>query len=88
MEPELTAMHIRAGRAYGRDATCGSEARPKVRYGSEEAADKAAAKMSVVYGKFMEGYPCAWCQDWHIGRAMTPEEVRMFLTTEGDERNG
>lgn len=67
-------LHLRAGRAYGREATCGT----KIDYKSEESASKAAEKLSVKFDKAMEGYPCIWCTGWHIGRAMTEAERVQF----------
>jgi hypothetical protein len=73
MDPKTHELHLAAGRAYGRDATCGK----KVDYKSESTADRAAQAMN----KFaktrheLEAYPCAWCEGWHIGRAMTQEEL-------------
>ena len=28
--------------------------------------------------KKVEAYPCIWCDGWHVGRAMTPEEYDQF----------
>jgi hypothetical protein len=88
MEADVAAMHIRAGLAYGRDSTCGRQDKPKVDYDSEATAVKAAAVMSVKYGRAMEAYPCGWCSGWHIGRAMTEEEIGTFLIGEGEDGNG
>lgn len=63
-------MHLSAGRAYGREATCGK----KIDYRSEETAARAAERMMAKGSKELEAYPCVWCNGWHIGRAMTPEE--------------
>jgi len=74
MEPDIRMMHLAAGFAYGKDATCGT----KVDYKSEPSADKAAAAMSAKGSKTLEAYPCFWCHGWHIGRAMTTEEQERF----------
>lgn len=85
MDHATWRMHVRAGLAYGQDATCGPPGKPKVDYGSEETAVKVALLMSVKHGKAMEGYPCGWCRGWHIGRAMTPEEIERFSDEEGQD---
>lgn len=73
MDPEIHDLHIRAGRAVGRERTCGQ----KVAYGSEETASKAAASMNrkPKTRNVLEPYPCAFCGKWHIGRAMSREEL-------------
>jgi hypothetical protein len=75
MDAVIVAMHLAAGREYGREATCGT----KVKYGSEETAIFVAANMTIKFNRSMEGYPCFWCDDWHIGREMTPEECEQFM---------
>jgi hypothetical protein len=73
MNEETRAMHLAAGKAYGRGATCGV----KVDYTNETSADKAAAAMTAKNAgtKVLEAYPCYWCCGWHIGRAMTEPEM-------------
>jgi hypothetical protein len=71
-------MHLAAGKAYGRDATCGSEEKPKQKYTTCDGAARAAVRMSERYGKDMEHYPCYWCDRWHIGRTMTAKERKQF----------
>lgn len=69
-------MHLRAGEAYGRDATCGL----KVDYKREESAIRAAQAMTAkrTDGKRLEAYPCFFCAGWHVGREMTDEERARF----------
>jgi hypothetical protein len=74
MDPAEYEMHIRAGTAYGEEATCGR----KQDYKGELAASLAAVEMSMKYGRALEGYPCGFCQGWHIGRKMTAEERARF----------
>lgn len=74
MDDATHQLHLVAGRAYGREATCGK----KVDYKSEESADRAAQSMMRKGSKDLEAYPCYWCQGWHIGRAMTDEERGRF----------
>lgn len=71
-------MHLAAGEAYGREATCGN----KIDYKGEERASQAATTLSAKYGRDMEGYPCFFCGGWHIGRAMTPQERESFMPDE------
>lgn len=79
MDDATRKMHLRAGEYYGRTATCGDDEgkRKKVNYGSEETADGAARALTTKKKK-LEAYPCHWCEGWHIGRAMTPEEITRF----------
>jgi hypothetical protein len=74
MSEEEIQVHLKAGEAYGRDATCGT----KVNYAGEERAVLAAKRLSEKYRRDLEGYPCFWCKGWHIGRAMTKEEWAEF----------
>jgi hypothetical protein len=76
MDQATHDMHIRAGTAYGKAATCGQ----KVDYRTEESADRSAAVMMRKGSKALEAYPCAFCQGWHIGRAMTEAERVQFST--------
>lgn len=75
MYQSIYRMHLVAGKTYGEEATCGS----KIDYRSEASAAKAAIKMGAKYSdKDFEEYPCCWCGGWHVGRAMTEEEVVKF----------
>lgn len=78
MDAETVAMHLRAGKAYGEEATCGS----KVKHLSEDVASRMAASLNRRVNKThdVEPYPCFWCQNWHVGRTMTPEEVEQYST--------
>lgn len=73
-------LHLRAGKAYGRDATCGT----KIDYRSEESALRGATAMAIKHGRQLEHYPCFWCSGWHIGRAMSEAERRQFAVPEED----
>lgn len=77
MSPELFELHINAGRRAGRDKTCGT----KVGYPTEYSAIRAAEAMNKksTTRKPLEGYPCAFCEKWHIGRQMSLEELRSYL---------
>lgn len=70
-------LHIQAGTIAGREATCGT----KVDYQSEETAAKAALTMNAKprTRSVLEPYPCAFCHGWHIGRAMSVEDMRAFI---------
>ena len=76
MDEATRQMHLEAGRQSGRDATCG----PKIDYKSEESAVRAAEAMNSKQKvrKPLEAYPCYWCEGWHIGRAMSTEELAEF----------
>lgn len=69
-------MHLDLGRAYGQEATCGT----KIDYRSEFSADRAATSMNKKADKPLEAYPCAWCDGWHIGRALSEEEKQQYLS--------
>lgn len=73
MDPHVHDLHIRAGTRAGRERTCGK----KVDYRSEESAEKAAARMNAkpTTRNTLEPYPCAFCHGWHVGRAMSLEEL-------------
>ena len=74
VDPEVHALHIRAGLAAGKERTC----EKKVRYSSEQSATKAATAMNAKPStrKTLEAYPCAFCNAWHVGRAMSLEELQ------------
>lgn len=76
-------MHLAAGQAYGREATCGK----KIDYKGEERAAQAAATLSAKFEKDMEAYPCFFCGGWHIGRTMTPMERESFVISK-EETSG
>jgi len=80
MDERLVAMHLRAGEAYGREATCGPAVKPKVKHINEDVATRAAASLNRQTAKThdVEPYPCFWCGSWHVGRAMTLEEVERY----------
>lgn len=41
---------------------------PKVTYGSQNSANKAAQKMAEKKGCYFSVYKCIYCDGWHIGR--------------------
>jgi hypothetical protein len=75
MDDAVRLAHLSAGAAYGREATCGK----KIDYFSEASATRAAEAMMAKGSKPLEPYPCYWCLGWHIGRAMSPDELAPFL---------
>lgn len=79
MDADVQEMHKRAALYYGEESACGS----KIRY-SEDSAARAAEAMTAKYQgtKALESYPCPWCESWHIGRQMTPEEQEMLSQPE------
>lgn len=65
------AVRLVSGLAYGRDRTCGN----KLDYPCLEAAQEAA-----VGGRFgFEGYPCAWCLGYHVGKRMDDAEMASWV---------
>lgn len=71
-------MHLAAGKAYGRESTCGPPDKPKQKYNSENTSMRAAKRMSERLGRELEAYPCCWCHYWHIGRELTAAERDQF----------
>jgi len=71
-------LHLRAGRRAGVERTCGK----KVAYPAEDSATRAAVAMNAkpTTRKPLEAYPCAFCEQWHIGRAMSLDELRSSAT--------
>jgi len=74
MDDHTRTMHLAAGLAYGREATCGL----KIDYRSESSAERAAEAMTAKSGRALEAYPCVWCEGWHIGRKMDEKERQEF----------
>jgi hypothetical protein len=77
MDAELRELHLNAGRKAGADRTCGK----KVRYPAEASAVRAADEMNQkpTTKKPLEAYPCPFCEQWHIGRAMSIDELRSYV---------
>jgi hypothetical protein len=76
-------MHLAAGQAYGRVATCGPANKPKVNHCTEDIAARVAAKLNARPSRDhdVEPYPCHWCGGWHVGRVMEAAERERFFTT-------
>ena len=68
MDQHLHDLHLKAGRVAGQEKTCGK----KAAYASEEAATRAAAAHNRWDKRRhdVEPYPCAFCQQWHVGNIM------------------
>jgi hypothetical protein len=64
MTPEDIRMHLAVGRYYGKDASCGY----KIRFETEESADKQLANFTASgkMNKSLEVYPCYWCSETRI----------------------
>jgi hypothetical protein len=50
----------------------------KVKYDTEQQAEKSAKRNGKKWGKEMNAYPCYWCNHWHIGRKMSKEELERY----------
>lgn len=81
MTPEEIAMHLAAGRYYGKESACGK----KIKHDTFEKADHHAFHQNYSGGIHdVEAYPCYWCSPgnyvytWHVGRTMTADERAMF----------
>lgn len=79
MNEATRELHLHIGRVYGRVSTCGPPEKPKIDYRRFDRARETALTLSTKFGKPMEPYPCYWCHGWHIGRALTMEEIDRFL---------
>ncbi|MDQ3337535.1 MAG: hypothetical protein M4D80_20420 [Myxococcota bacterium] len=77
MDEELRQLHLNAGRKAGESRTCGT----KIRYPALESAQRAAESMNAKpkTKNTLEPYPCPFCETWHIGRAMSLEELRSYV---------
>jgi len=75
MTQEMQELHREASRVTGRDLACGT----KVDYVSESTAARAAVAMNKRMTRVLEPYPCHWCKGWHIGRTMSPDEMREII---------
>jgi len=68
MDSYLYRLHLEAGRRSGEAVTCGR----KQRFLTEDAARFAA----IVHNRWekprhdVEPYPCAFCDEWHLGKIM------------------
>jgi hypothetical protein len=77
MNEDIYNLHLTAGMAIGREKTCGQ----KINYQTEETAIEAATRMNSKPNtrNILEAYPCIFCRGWHIGRAMTREELNSYI---------
>jgi len=77
VDENLYNLHLKAGRIFGEQSTCGS----KRKFSCELEAQKAAD----AHNKWdrrksdAEPYPCAFCKAWHIGRKMTVEYLKSVV---------
>jgi hypothetical protein len=84
MDRRLYDLHLRAGQISGREKTCGK----KTAYQTEEQALLAAAAHNrwAARRHDVEPYPCAFCQQWHIGGIMPVEVLEAIVAgTKGNE---
>jgi hypothetical protein len=77
MNEDIYNLHLNAGKAIGKDKTCGCKIDYKTAEKANEAADLMNSKPNT--RNILEAYPCAFCQGWHIGRAMTREELESYI---------
>ena len=80
MDPTLYNLHLHAGRLSGEAKTCGK----KARYVSEELALASAASHNRWKERRhdVEPYPCAFCEQWHIGGIMPIEVLEQMAKSE------
>jgi hypothetical protein len=61
----LRLVSARRRSSNEKERACGS----KVRYGSQETADRATSAMLKKTGQTLESYECRFCHKWHIGHS-------------------
>jgi len=79
MNEDTHEFHLYVGSVYGRVPTCGPPEKPKIDYKGFERARSVALVLSEKFGSPLEPYPCYWCTGWHVGRALTMEEINRFM---------
>lgn len=84
MEINLMVLHLLAGMSCGKEATCGPEAKPKIKHSREEDAIRHANGLNNNPRAHhrVEPYPCPYCYFWHVGREMTMEELKSLAEME------
>jgi hypothetical protein len=80
MNVDIQKLHIQAGLVIGIDKICGK----KINYATEEKAAQYAEKMNSKAStrNTLEGYPCAFCQGWHVGKEMSRSELESYIEKE------
>jgi hypothetical protein len=83
MDPRLYQLHLHAGRLSCEEKTCGK----KTRYLTEEQALAAAANHNRWKERRhdVEPYPCAFCNQWHIGGIMPVALLESMTQPESSE---
>ena len=77
MNAELYRLHLEVGRRMGEGSACGK----KNRYETEEEG-MAASEAHNRWDKRrsdVETYPCAFCDQWHIGKIMPVELLKSII---------
>lgn len=74
MDDLTREMHLAAGREHGEQVVCEG----KTKYTAEVNATEEAARITSKRLP-IEAYPCAFCDHWHVGRALTPEDGARFM---------
>lgn len=77
MDERLYNLHLEAGRIAGQERTCGK----KNAFADEPAAQKAADAHNRWDKRRhdVEPYPCAFCNQWHIGNKMPVEVLEQII---------
>jgi hypothetical protein len=80
MNEDIQKLHIQAGLVIGKAKTCGK----KINYVLEEKAGQYAEKMNSKAStrNTLEGYPCAFCGGWHVGKEMSRSELESHLNND------
>ena len=64
--------HLRASKRFGKVSCCLT----KIQHRTFSAAFVAAESASKKYGKMKTPYPCPYCKLWHVGRLLSPHELK------------
>jgi hypothetical protein len=77
MNEDIQKLYVQVGLVIGQEKTCGK----KINYVTEDKAAQSAEKMNSKAStrNTLEGYPCAFCQGWHVGREMSRSELESYL---------
>jgi hypothetical protein len=83
MEKEIYDLHLQSGKIAGEAKTCGK----KNKYPTEEGAIKAANSHNKWEKRWhdVEPYPCAFCNQWHIGNIMPPNVMKAIIKEANNE---
>lgn len=88
MEINTMILHLLAGVACGREHTCYHNGRPKIIHEVEQDAHWHADSLNNHNSgrRKVEAYPCPFCWNWHVGRAMDMDTLKYLAAKVGREQ--